>query len=82
MLESIGGGTGTRTQDLLIKSQLLYQLSYTPEKPSIIAHFSPSLARSARQKMGAERAAGADGVLLTMVVENQGSAALNIRWST
>ncbi len=26
-----GGGTRIRTLDLLIKSQLLYQLSYTPE---------------------------------------------------
>ena len=34
-----GGGTGTRTQDLLIKSQLLYQLSYTPIEPRIIAYF-------------------------------------------
>ena len=27
----IGGWVGTRTPDPLIKSQLLYQLSYTPE---------------------------------------------------
>ncbi|SCC92807.1 hypothetical protein THIX_30035 [Thiomonas sp. X19] len=31
--------------------------------------------------MGAERAAEADGVLLTMAVENQGSAALRFRTS-
>src|SRR5262249_39249033 len=32
-LDSIGGRTRTRTWDPLIKSQLLYQLSYAPEVP-------------------------------------------------
>src|SRR5262245_64353110 len=32
MLDFIGGRTRTRTWDPLIKSQLLYQLSYAPEK--------------------------------------------------
>ena len=31
MPETSGGGSRIRTYDLLIKSQLLYQLSYTPE---------------------------------------------------
>ena len=29
----LGGGTGTRTLDTLIKSQVLYRLSYTPNVP-------------------------------------------------
>ena len=34
---SIGAGEKTRTSDLLITNQLLYQLSYTSAEPEIIA---------------------------------------------
>ena len=34
VLQSHGGGSRIRTYDLLIKSQLLYQLSYTPDTAS------------------------------------------------
>ena len=34
MIDFIGGRTRTRTWDPLIKSQLLYQLSYAPEMPA------------------------------------------------
>ncbi len=34
MFDFIGGRTRTRTWDPLIKSQLLYQLSYAPETPA------------------------------------------------
>jgi hypothetical protein len=33
MVDFVGGRTRTRTWDPLIKSQLLYQLSYAPETP-------------------------------------------------
>src|SRR5262249_6491807 len=39
----IGGRTRTRTWDPLIKSQLLYQLSYAPETPAAV---SPARAAS------------------------------------
>jgi hypothetical protein len=32
---SLGGPTATRTRDLLIKSQLLYQLSYRPKRERV-----------------------------------------------
>jgi hypothetical protein len=32
MVDFVGGRTRTRTWDPLIKSQLLYQLSYAPER--------------------------------------------------
>jgi hypothetical protein len=37
MLDVIGGRTRTRTWDPLIKSQLLYQLSYAPEMPAAVS---------------------------------------------
>ena len=36
MIEAIGGRTRTRTWDPLIKSQLLYQLSYAPGMPPAV----------------------------------------------
>ena len=35
LLEISGGRTGTRTPDPLIKSQLLYQLSYAPPRVTV-----------------------------------------------
>lgn len=37
MKRCFGAGTRSRTRDLLITSQLLYQLSYTGEEGDIIA---------------------------------------------
>src|SRR5487761_2323007 len=44
---TFGGGKGIRTPDLLTASQALYQLSYTPNGPSMLAVgvVSPSWAR-------------------------------------
>src|SRR5260221_604201 len=36
MIDLLGGRTRTRTWDPLIKSQLLYQLSYAPEMPAAV----------------------------------------------
>ena len=36
----IGGTAGTRTQDQSLKRALLYQLSYRPDRPRIIAELA------------------------------------------
>ena len=37
VFEKLGGRTRARTWDPLIKSQLLYQLSYAPEMPAAVS---------------------------------------------
>ena len=47
-----GGRTGTRTLDPLIKSQLLYRLSYAP---SCVLTIRPTLGVGNRDELGADR---------------------------
>ena len=51
----IGGTAGTRTQDQSLKRALLYQLSYRPIEPRIIAELRRQITGNSLKRTGSDR---------------------------